>query len=357
MSREVFEQEAPSAFKVDLSDVFNLKEESALIDERDIPSEEPIEEAKEADPLEVIADDPYADYTDFAKIALLEAREGFFNLPEKEIPKDIDALGLKELYRKNIEQEIELEKQRFYDQAGNAAEYLKILLDGGDPNDIQGMIKTDEILSIDINDVENQKLVIKSHLYDLGIPETDIEELVENTFDKGKGRERAEQAMAFYKNVHDQMYEQNRQALQQQELLAQQQRETITTNIKSVIDNGVIGGYEIDKHKQVELYDAIFKPTERVEYQDQYGRKQVVKLPKIELLANKIKTDIPTYVSYALWLLEGGNFNFAKSQASDKRDDDLRSLLQGKKTIGKSETNNNNTGPKRKVFEWPNGSL
>lgn len=127
MSKEVFEQELPDAFRVNLSDVFNVKEDEGLINEEvqeTIPNQEEVVE-------ESVAEDPYADYSDFAKIALLEAEEGFFNIDKKEIPKDIDALGLKELYKKNIEAEIELEKQRFFEQAGEAAEYLKILLEIG----------------------------------------------------------------------------------------------------------------------------------------------------------------------------------------------------------------------------------
>lgn len=307
------------------------------------PSDEEEEEQEEEN--EPVDDDEYEGYSESAKIALAEVKEGYFNLDEKDIPEDLDAGTLRKMYNKVNEMRLNQEKENIYNQAGEASEFLKFLLDGGDPRAVQEAISNRDIINLDIGDEENQRKVLTALYQKKDLPEEDVKDMVETILDKGLGKERAEQAQGLFEKEEKQILERHKEQQKLQKEQEERRKEEYIQNMESIIDKGEISGYKLDKNKAKRLKEAMFKPTEVVEVQDpNTGQSKKVRATKTQVLQQKLNQDPEMFLAFNLWLLEGGDFNFVKEQAYEESDDDLRALLQGKQKKSKRKLRKSGKG-------------
>lgn len=299
-------------------------------DSKEDNSDEEDEEDKQDSEDDV--DDEYSDYSDSALIAITEIKEGNFPLDEKDIPKDLTPEVLRDIYRKTNEMRVEKEREELLKQTGEASEFVKFLLEGGDPRIVQDALSTADLTSLNLEEnEENQRKVLTALYSEKDLPKEDIQEIVESIFDKGKGYERAIQAQTTLKESQKSKIEQAREQQKLQEEQAKKAQEEFIERVNSKIDEREISGVRISKSKAEELKKAMWEPTEIIEVPDpQTGNMRKVRATKAQALQQKINQDMDMYLAFNLWLLEGGSFDFVKEQAAQEADDDLRALLQRK---------------------------
>lgn len=316
--------------------------ETSTDDEEDEENEESDEEDEGSGEDEGSDDEndsslDYDDYSESALIALSEIREGNFNLKEEEIPKDLDAATLRDMYRKTSELRVNEEKDQLLRQAGEAAEFVKFLMDGGDPNAVKQALSTADLVSLDLNNEENQRKVLKSMYSQKDLPEEDVDEIVESIFDRGLGLERASQAQESLKKQQQKILERSREEQRRAEEAQKEAQKQFIDSVNQRIDSRDIGGYQISKQKAEELKKAMWEPTEIIEVpHPQTGEPVKMRATKTQALQQRINQDMDMYLAFNLWLLEGGSFDFVKEQAAQEADDDLRALLQRKSKKSKT---------------------
>ena len=346
MPEERFYQ-TPPAFNVNLGEI--QEEEEVITDDPFLEKKEPIEEEPLEDELEGKKeeeeeeddDDPYKDYSESAKIALLEIKEGLFNLDEKDIPKDLDTLTLRKLYNKNSELRIKDEINNLSAQAGEAEKYVKFLLEGGDPEAVKNAMQFKDLLVLNPDDEADQKLLITQELKQKGLPDDEIDDLLSSILDKGKGKQRAEAALKNFQKAENDYLENYRRYQQEQQDLEQSRYEEYVTDVKKIIGKGEISGVKVSKKDQKDLYDMLFTPTEIVSVKDQSGKDVKIRATKFQVLQNELNTNREKIVAMALWMMKGSTFDFAKEEGKEEEAENLLSVLNRSKPAKKEERKSN----------------
>ncbi len=347
----VSEFEVPVGFKINIGEIQEeqYKEESYPeeeyleedLEKQEVNSEIPEKETNEDDDDSLDKEeeeeketDEYSDYSDSALIAIAEVREGLFEgLEEKDIPKDLDPLKLRELYRKSNEIILKQTTQEIASRAGDAAKYVEFLIEGGDPNAVKHALEFQDLLTLDPSKEEDQKTLLSEDLRRRGIEEDEIRDLVENILDKGKGKQKAESVLSNFKKAQDSILDSYKEEQERLKLEAQETYQETVETVQEIINKGEVNGIKLSKKDQKDLYDAIFTPTEIVEVPNpQTGKLQKIRASKIQVLQNELNNDYEKMISFYHWLLKGGKFDFVKEQAKEEEQDTLRSLLQGRRT-------------------------
>jgi len=152
-------------------------------------------------------DKSYDDYSDFALIALQQVEAGKWNLETTEIPKDLDAVTLMEMYDAQEKASTERIREEALAQTGEYSNYIKFLMEGGNPQVIQDSINLEQLVSLDISDEDNQKTVLRA-FFELKQMEDDvIDDTIEAILDKGKGPLKAQEAIDQINKYKDNILE------------------------------------------------------------------------------------------------------------------------------------------------------
>jgi hypothetical protein len=356
MPGEIFELNLPSNFNVDFNEIQqeddketselnkdNYTEQSSdevsreSINNDDLP--DVTTEAEDEEP----SDNEYKDYSDAALIALSEIKSGLFDeLDEKDIPKDLDPIALRDLYRKSNEIKLQSEVDRLSSQAEEANKYVKYLLEGGNPQAVEEALAFNDLIKLNPTEEANQKILIAEEMRSKGIPNEDIEDLVDNLLDKGKGEVRAKQALEFFKKAEDLTLENYKKEQDYNNAQREAIQKQYVNTIKSTVEKGEVAGVKLSKTEQKQIIDAMFLNTEVVEIVNPNTNKPVkMKVPKIQVLQNELNNNPEKQVAYAYWLLKDGNFKFAKEEGKQQERDILRNVLLNRKSNNTSNKNNN----------------
>ena len=336
----------PPAFSVNLGEIQEDEDttQDEVIDDKLIKEDAPVVENQEEE--EVVDesaedDDPYKDYSEAARIALLEIKDGLFELDEKVIPKDLDTVTLRKLYNKNSELRIQDEIDKLSATAGEAEKYVKFLLEGGDPQAVKSAMQYKDLLVLNPDEEEDQKILITQEYRQKGLPEEEIEDLVSNILDKGNGRKRAETALKSFQKAENDYLENYKRAQLEQKQYEQQQYDEYVTDVKKIISKGEISGVKVSKKDQRDLYDMLFTPTEIVSVKDQSGKDVKVRATKFQVLQNEMNSNREKILGMALWMLKGSSFDFAKEEGREEESENLMSVLNRSKPVKKEERKSN----------------
>lgn len=335
----------PPAFSINLAEIQEeeeIKEEEEVSQEEVEEEKEELEETEESTEEQEEDDDEYAGYSEAARIALQEIKDGTFELDEKLIPKDLDVNTLRKLYSKNNELRLKEELDRIIEDADETSKYVKYLLQGGDVDAVKEAIQFKDLLKLNPEDEEDQKKLISQELKQKGLNQDEIDDLVDNILDKGKGKQRALAALENFKKYEQQTLDYYKE---QQEIARAQEQEAYqeyVSDIKSIIDKGEVSGIKLDKKDQKQLFDAMFTPSEIITYKDESGKTMRTKVTKLQALQNELNTNKEKIVAFALWLLKDGNFKFAKEQGKVEEQDNLLGVLRGTKVTHKKEERKGN---------------
>jgi F0F1-type ATP synthase membrane subunit b/b' len=307
------------------------------------------EETASTEVIEVEDDkdsEDYSDWNDLSLIALTQIKSGKWDLDEKEIPKDLDANTLLELFEAQEKNSYERAREEVYSQAGEFANYMKFLMDGGDPNVVRDAMEIKKISLTDISEEEGQREVLTALLELKGLDEDLVNSTLETIFDKGKGKLEAVKAQEQLRKYEDSILENKNKELENQRKLQEKQYNEYVENFTNTVRKGKIGGLDIDKKKQDQIIAAFLKPTETIETTDpRTGKVVPQKITKSTKLFNEVNQDPEKLAALTLWLLEGGTFEGIKEQVKEKKDDSLRDILRGRKSVtvvNKQKQNTNN---------------
>ncbi len=297
-------------------------ENTAIADDSDNPDDDDEDE------------DLYSGFSESAKIAIAEIKTGTFDIDEKLIPKDLNLETLHRLYQKSNELKVQEEIERVSAAAGEAEKYVKFLLEGGDPAVLKQAMEFKEILDLDPEEEEDQKLIIGEELSRKGLPEDEIQDLVTSILDKGKGKQRATAALAAFRKAEDDMltyYKEEQEQIRQEQKRAYNE---YVTSIQEIVDRGQVAGVKLSKKDQKEVLDALFTPTEIVDIVGNDGKPRKTKVTKIQALQNELNGNKEKIVAFALWLLKDSNFSFAKEQGKEEEVESLADVLRSKRSSG-----------------------
>ena len=125
--------------------------------------------------------------------------------------------------------------------------------------------------------------------------------------------------------------------------------EEYSNSIKKVVATGEVSGVKISKTDQDKILTAMFTPSEVVEYTNDAGKKEKTRVTKLQVLQAELQNDPAKQVAYALWLLNGSDFSFAKKQGKEEEQNTLRDLLNSRNT---SKTGKTNTTSKSKYNKF-----
>lgn len=316
-----------------IDDETQFEDQEVELQEEEL-QEEDFEGAEE--PEEDSGDDPdYSDYSDAAILAVSLKADG--NLPENfEINKDLTYSDLKDNYVNSLRSEFETEVNGFMESLGEVRKYVEYVINGGDPKmlqELQPAIQYSKVNIEDGDDVEdNRKKVIAAYYKEKGLAEDDITELIENYMDTGKDHEKAKEAVTYFKQKEDQMiqYEQaQRKAYEEQQRAAMEENQR---RINELIEAGNIRGLKISKQDQKELKEAIFNPTEVIEYQDEDGKKKLAKVTKLQKLQYEFQQSLEQQLLFARLLLDGFQLDRVKETAREQNADEILRVLSQRRT-------------------------
>ena len=289
-----------------------------------------------------------------AELAKLEVKSGLFEgLEEEDIPEDLTPEQLSSLYRKSLEIKTEsLRSEIIKDVTASVehhAKYVEYLVNGGSPEAVQEAIGFNKLIELSVYDEDNQRTLLTALMEYKQVPKEDIQDIVDGIIDKGKGEQRAAQAKEDFKKIEDSILENHKKEQDRQRDAQRRTIEEYTNSIKKVVATGEVSGVKISKTDQDKILTAMFTPSEVVEYTNDAGKKEKTRVTKLQVLQAELQNDPAKQVAYALWLLNGSDFSFAKKQGKEEEQNTLRDLLNSRNT---SKTGKTNTTSKSKYNKF-----
>lgn len=273
----------------------------------------------------------YADYSDFSILALQEIKNGNLDISEEDLPKDLDSVTFFELIKAQNQTVLERQKEELLAQVTEYSEYVKHIMEGGNPETINYLAAIKQVTDLDVDSEEDQKVILKTYFQLRDMEEDVIEDTIEALFEKGKGRAKSQEAVEAMKKYHDSVLENER--AQQKEIQRQRQEEyeKYVDSITTIVKKGSINGVKIPKEKQSQIIDAMFKPTETIEqYNPQTGKKEKTKVTKSKVLFDEVNRNPEKLVALTMWLLEGGDFSSVKEEMEVKANNKLLAVLNNR---------------------------
>jgi hypothetical protein len=303
----------------------------------------PLKSKSKVEDLEVEEDDSlkavevptesYDDWSDYSIAVLDKVREGLWDLDEKDIPKDIDAATFFELADAQNKIAVERAREEALSATAEYSEYVKFLIEGGSPEVVEGLAQIDRVIALDTNEEDNQREVLRLYFNLKEMDEDTIDDTIESIIDKGKGKQKSQEAIQLMDGYKATIMENDRKAREQQMQAQKQAYEDHVKTVTGVIRKGKLAGLDITKKKQDQLIDALFKPTEfREVVNPNTQKKERVRMTKSKLLFDEVMRDPEKYAAMVLWLLDGGTFETVKESVKLEKDNNLRDILKGRRT-------------------------
>jgi hypothetical protein len=285
-------------------------------------------------------DDPYKDYSDTALYALglKQINPALINF---DVNKDLNPEDFIKQLEETFESKLISAKEELSEQYEGAAKYIDYLLeDGMDPEIVKQGIELHKISSIEITEDTTEKELVdicKKGLILKGTTnQDDIDDFIETWKDKDKLFNKAQEFIKLHKNYEETLFEKEKERREKEQEAFVKAQEQEKKEVKSIIDKGLVRGITIkDRNK---LYDAIYKPTEIVQYKDRAGKTQVTKTTLYQKLYNDFNDDKEQQIAFAYLLMEGFDFTKIVDVAKQQVNKDVLDVLNNKK----NRTNNTN---------------
>lgn len=301
------------------------QEDTTTVEETDEEEDDATED------VETTETDSLEDYNNLALLTL-SLKDQDPDLIDFEVPKDIDAENLVTNLKNSISKLKEETENTVKEQYGEAAKYLEMLLQGATQDDIRQGLSYSQIASMELTGDE-EEAVLEQVVYNwLALKQTpDIPDLIEVYKDKGILAEKAKESIEFHKE-QEQVYLENWKRTRDAEIAAERKREAeMQKNIKTLINKGSLRGLEIKDKKRFE--DAIYKPTEVVEFVDQSGKKRLQKVPLMNIKMQEFQNDLEQVLAMQLLILDGFDFSSLVEKAKRKVSNNLINTLNDRASV------------------------
>lgn len=290
---------------------------------------------EDGDELEGPREESLDDYNNLALLAL-SLKEEDPDLLDFEIEKDLKPETLISSLKSQIAKSREAVVKDVEEKYGEAATYLNMILEGAPENTVKESLSYNRIASIQLTGDEPEEgleQVVKAWLYRRGTPESDIEDLISLYKDKGVLQERAEESIEFHKEQQEVLFN-NWQTQRDTQIATEQKRQAeYQKAIKTQIDRGIVKGLVIKDKKKFE--EAIFKPTETIEYIDESGKKRLTKVPLLQVKMNNMNNDLEQQLALQFLVLQDFDFTSLMDSAKRKVSNNLINVLNDRVSSGK----------------------
>jgi len=311
---------------IDTSNTFVDTEEEDTSLDAEVDDDSDVEVDTVEDTEEVVdKPDSLEDYNTLALLAL-SLQEEDPELLDFTIDKDIKPEALITNLKTTLNKTRENVTREVQENYGEAARYLKMILEGASQNEVSIALSYNQIASLDITGNEDEaqlEQVVKSWLTLKGSP--DVADLIEVYKDKGVLTDKAREAVEFHREqeaIFFDNWQQNRNAQ-----IAQAQKAELEYQraIKTQINKGVVKGLAIKDKKKFE--ESLFKPTEIVEFIDESGKKRLQKVPLINVKMQEFHQDREQQLALQLLVLDGFDFSSLVEKAKRKVSSNLINTL------------------------------
>lgn len=269
----------------------------------------------------------FDDYNNLALLAL-SLKEEDPELLDFEISKDLKPEQLVSSIKNQVQKAREQITQEVLDQYGQAANYLQMIAQGGNQEEVQEALSYGQIAALELTGDEPEETlenVVKAWLYRKGNSTEDINDFIELYKDKGVLQDRAQESIQFHKE-QEEIYFKNWEAQRNQQIAEARHKEAEYQRVvRSQIDKGTVKGLIIKDKKKFE--DALFRPTETVEYLDNEGKKRLTKVPLIQVKTQNLNNDIEQQLALQFLLLQDFDFTSLVDTAKRKVNNNLVNIL------------------------------
>jgi len=317
-------------------------ETNTVVQEDD--EDDDLEEDEEISPTEPVVEsdvDSLDDYNNLALIALSLKQEDP-ELLDFDIDKDLNAEKFVTSLKSRIDKVKSDAVASVEEQYGEAARYLNMILEGAPDSVVQTGLNYNSIGNIELTGDESEEDlegIVKQWLFKKGTP--DIDDLVDVYKDKGVLREKAIESIEFHKQQEELYYQQWVQNRDTERATALKQQQVYQNSVKAQIAKGVVKGLKIKDKKKLE--DAIFKPTEIVEYIDNSGKKVLQKVPLLNLKMEALYKDVEQQLALQLLLLDDFDFSSLVDTAKRKVNNNLINIINDRTSKDKPTKTSSST--------------
>lgn len=251
------------------------------------------------------------------------------NLSSKEM-LDIVREATKEELRPQLEQEYA--SQGYNEEFKRSIEFLR---NGGSIEELQASFANQSYANLNIDDDEditNREILIKAYYKDKGFSDHKAEQLLQVAKTNQETYEEAIEAQSHFENKDKTMLENQREVAKRQAEEEKKVYEEHRSKVKTILGSRNLGGLDITDREAKEIENAIYTPSETVEYTDDNGKKVREKITKYDLLVREYNKNPEWQLTFTKLLLDGFKFNKVANKISKKRDDQITDSLNGKLT-------------------------
>lgn len=276
-------------------------------------------------------DNPYAGYSNVSLLALA-LKEQNSDLISVDIKKDMNPKELLETIEASIEKTLSEKTQEIEDKYDQAANYIKLLVEGGNIETVKQGLKLREISDIELDDdtsEEDLEYIVTQGLLQKGMEPDEVKDHVEALKDKGKLYDRAEKTIETFKKLEQTFIEDSIKRRKQEEILRKQVEEEKRQKVQEIINKGVVRGIPVKDKKK--LLDMIFNNTEVVKRVDPNTGKEVVrKVPLYSVKYDAFLDNLEQQVAFAQLLLDDFDFTDLVKVAKKSVNEEILKALDKK---------------------------
>lgn len=278
-------------------------------------------------------DNPYAGYSNVSLLALA-LKEQSSDLVSVDIKKDMTPKELLETIEASIEKTLSEKTQEIEDKYDQAANYIKLLVEGGNIETVKQGLKLREISDIELDDdtsEEDLEYIVTQGLLQKGMEPDEAKDHVEALKDKGKLYDRAEKTIETFKKLEQTFIEDSIKRRKQEEILRKQVEEEKRQKVQEIINKGVVRGIPVKDKKK--LLDMIFNNTEVVKRIDPNTGKEVArKVPLYSIKYDAFLDNLEQQVAFAQLLLDDFDFTDLVKVAKKSVNEEILKALDKKPT-------------------------
>lgn len=265
-------------------------------------------------------DEPdYDSYSPTALIALSEIKEGVIDIDESEIPADLDAKGLRDLYRSYSEKLSNKHKESLNEEYKEYSSYIERIKNGAQEEEVKASITLQNFIEADVTDQEAAKNIIHTELAMKGVDPSDIEAIVEKLIISGEYKDRALKSQEFFKQKDAEIEETIKQRRIQEQEAQEQRALEVKNQINAFIQKDTINGIPMNEIRRQEFNDAINNADQIVKYTDQQGNPQQTKMSKAQKLIYEFQNNVDMQLEFVHFMLNKNSIeNTYKTQRNNE---------------------------------------
>ena len=293
----------------------------------------------------------YDEYSTPAMLAMKAIQDGHID-GEYEVKKDMTFEDLMNNLYTSKEKIIEETKAEYIEQLDQYKEYVEMMASGATQEQVQGVAAYDQILAVDTENEENQRALLTYQYESKGLSKEETENLVEDHISLGRGKEKADAFKQFISNEKTKYIQQTRDSAIEKQRLEVEARNKMNSEIDRLITGGNIVNFALDSKEQKQLKDALYKPTEVVEYVDQSGNTRKTKITKYESLQREIAENPELQLAVVKFMLDGFKMKNIETNVRNDINNEINAALDSRLVSKPSRQTNKDkrTPPKDAVI-------